>query len=45
MTEADGYLILTDNYNGLWSNGKVNFQQGSLIMQKNRKDYTDLKVW
>lgn len=43
--EADGYLFFNDGYQGLWSNGSVNFVQGTFNMVKQNKDYADLKSW
>ena len=45
MTEVDGYIILGENYNGLWSNGNVNFEQGTITLVKQNIDYTELKNW
>jgi len=45
MEESDGYLILDDNYNGIWSNGNINFQTGSISMKKQNTDYTSLDTW
>ena len=45
MKEADGYIIFDKGYNGVWSNGNVNFKKGSIELVKNNTDYNSLKEW
>ena len=45
MEESDGFLILDKDYNGIWSNGNINFQNGTIYMKKQNLDYTSLEAW
>lgn len=43
--EADGYIILSDSGEGIWSNGKVNFKKGTIALTKMNRDYNTLNEW
>ncbi len=48
MEEAGGYIFLVKEenaYNGIWSNGHVNFKKGNLRLQKQKLDYNILTDW
>lgn len=45
MEEADGYIIFDKGYNGIWSNGNVNFEKGTIELVKNDTDYNTLQQW
>lgn len=45
MVESDGYIILDPNYEGIWSNGNVNFTIGSISLKRQKTDYTELTKW
>ncbi|MFT4566499.1 MAG: hypothetical protein ACI9FN_001460 [Saprospiraceae bacterium] len=45
MEESDGFLILDENYKGIWSNGNINFKNGTISMTKQKTDYTSLESW
>ncbi len=45
MEESDGYIILDKNYDGIWSNGNINFRKGSIALKKQNIDYTELNTW
>jgi hypothetical protein len=49
MEEAGGYMIYwqgeNDSYEGIWSNGEVNFKQGKIILDRQVIDYNTLTIW
>jgi len=48
MEEVGGYIIFNrglNSYDGIWSNGDVNFNKGKIILSKQELDYNTLTVW
>lgn len=48
MEEAGGYMILEEKpgmLSGIWSNGHINFEKGTISMQKQDIDYNILAEW
>jgi hypothetical protein len=45
MKEAGGYMIFGNSGQGVWSNGDVNFKQGTIEVKKQTTDYNSLVSW
>ena len=45
MEEVGGYIIINPDGSGIWSNGHYNFETGTISLNKQNRDYTELESW
>lgn len=45
MEEVGGYMILSPDGNGIWSNGHISFKTETITLNKKNTDYDALKTW